>query len=475
MKSMRRVTLCALMCAVSLVGCGGSAIISPTRPASASGAEVAPADALAFVAIDTDRGSAQWKQADALLKKLPFRAKLLASVEQALSERGVSVSADVLPALGPEVDIVVMKGAAGARPLTAGLTQPQDEQKLEALLAKSARPTFHVNVGNWTAFSDTRQALDAITRRSGNLSDSGRFATAMAKLPDDANVKAYVDGSQVRSALPSKPTAIGPLPLESVEWLSLALASEDSGWKLSGAWKASQGGEAHTFTPTLLDRVPAGSLLVLSFKGDQQAFNRLRHVPEVQEYLDRLQQELGLGFDDLTRLFADEGVFYLRKSVLVPEVSLIVREKQPAAAMSTLNTVAARAAASSGAKLTAANAAGTVKKLTFDRFAVYYGIDRGDLVLSDSLAPFGRKVGSTIEDDPDFVEARKAAGLPDASAGFAYANVHELIPVLELLALVSGQSVPPDLSANLAPLESFLGFARGGGNVSTFGALLQVQ
>ncbi len=470
MSWMRRIALAAL-CALSLVGCGGSTSGSATG--TASGAEVAPADALAFVSIDTDRSSSQWKQGDALLEKFPIRKRLVAEIERALAEEGVSFSRDVLPALGPELDIVVLKGASGTGPQVVGMTQPRDEQKLEALLGKSKERTYRTKVGDWTVFSDTQQALDAITKRDGNLSDSSEFANAMGELPEAANAKAYVNGSSVRSVLPT--TATGPLPVGSLKWLSLGLSSEDAGWKLGGAWKSTQDSGVNSFEPTLLDKVPAGSLVVASFKGNDQAFTQLRDAPGAQEYLGQLQQALGVGFDDLTRLFSDEGVLYVQKSAPLPEVTLILKEKDASAAMRTVNTLAARAATLLRVQLTETNAAGTVKKLSFDRFAIYYGIDDGNLVVSDSIAPFGRKVDSTIEDDPVFEEAKDTAGLPDESAGFAYVNVQELVPVVEGFAQVSGATVPLDMSANLAPLQSFLTYATAADDVSRFGALLRVR
>jgi hypothetical protein len=341
------------------------------------------------------------------------------------------------------------------------------------LLGKSKETTYRTKVGDWTVFSDTQQALDAITHRSGNLSDSNEFADALAELPDEANVKAYVDGSNVGSVLPA--TATESLPVGSLKWLSLALSSEDAGWKLAGAWQSTQDNGVNSFDATLLDKVPAGSLVVASFKGNDQAFTQLRDAPGAQEYLGQLQQVLGVGFNDLTRLFSDEGVLYVQKSAPLPEVTLILKEKDAAAAMRTVNTLAGRAAMFLQAQLTEANAAGTVKKLSFDRFAIYYGIDDGNLVVSDSIAPFGRKVDSTIENDPVFEEAKDTAGLPDESAGFAYVNVQELVPVVEGFAQVSGATVPLDVSANLAPLQSFLAYATTADDVSKFGALLQVR
>ena len=55
--------------ALALSGCGAK-----DRGATASGAEIVPANAPAFVSIDSDLSSDQWQQVDELLRKFPARA-----------------------------------------------------------------------------------------------------------------------------------------------------------------------------------------------------------------------------------------------------------------------------------------------------------------------------------------------------------------------------------------------------------------
>ena len=86
------------------VGCGGSSSSSKQSAAGGpSGAEVIPAGAPAYVAVNTDLGSAQWKQVDALSKTFPGRAKVIAQIQQQLMKSGVDFKTDVKPALGPEI------------------------------------------------------------------------------------------------------------------------------------------------------------------------------------------------------------------------------------------------------------------------------------------------------------------------------------------------------------------------------------
>jgi hypothetical protein len=165
----------------------------------------------------------------------------------------------------------------------------------------------------------------------------------------------------------------------------------------------------------------------------------------------------------------------VRKSVLIPEVTLILKQKDPRTATSTLNTIASRAALFLGSRPVRANASGTVKKLPLGNFSVYYGVDGGNLVISDSLAAFGRKPSSTIEQDPVFEKAKSAADMPDETSGFLYVNVQDAVPMIEGIAQLSGQTLPPEVSQNLAPLQSFLVHGTSSDGVTKFSALLQVR
>ncbi len=122
-----------------------------------------------------------------------------------------------------------------------------------------------------------------------------------------------------------------------------------------------------------------------------------------------------------------------------------------------------------------ANASGTVKRLSLGQVSLYYGVDGGNLVISDSLAPFGGNVSTTIEHDPVFQKAKSAAGMPQETAGFVYVNVQDAVPVLAAAVQLAGASIPPEVSQNLAPLQSFLAYGTSSDDVTKFSASLQVR
>jgi len=466
--SMRRVAVALATFALLVAGCGGAST-SGSATGTSGGAEIAPADALAFVSVDTDRDSGQWKQADTLLKKFPGRDQLLRSLND--SSSGVDPS-DVLPLLGKEVDIVVLDAQSGP-PHVVAMTQPTDEQKFDALLAKTNPPSVHERVGDWTVFSNTQEDLTAFTNASSGdkLADDGRFKDAMGELPGDANAKAYVNGDRALAAVKAAMPQLGQVTTGNTEWLSLAISSQDDGWKLDGAAKSSQSANAESFAPTLLDKVPAGSLVVASFKGGDRALKQLESSPSFGQ-LSQLEALIGVKLSDIEDLLAGEGVLYVQKGSPFPEVTVRVKQQDAAKARSVLDQLAARASAFLNGRLTQQ---GSIEKLSLGTVALYFGVDGGDLVVSDSTAPFGSTVSQSIEDDPMFGDAKDAAGLPDQSSGFVYVNIKDSVPVVEGFAQADGQDVPPNVSQNLAPLQSFLAYTTASGDLQKFSGLLLVR
>ena len=85
----------AAFAALIAAGCGG------TQGTGAGASDIVPASAPVFIQIDTDPGSAQWKQADALLSKFPGRDRLIGAIEKALNGQGVSYEQDIKLHHGP--------------------------------------------------------------------------------------------------------------------------------------------------------------------------------------------------------------------------------------------------------------------------------------------------------------------------------------------------------------------------------------
>ena len=176
---MRRLAAGSLL-ALSLVaaGCGGSSKKSGSASGTSGAASLVPFDATAYVAINTDLGSGQWKSLNSLLGKFPSKDQLLAKFRAQIQQQGVDWNKDVKPALGPELDIAAITNAAGKTEPVA-FTQPKDEGKLNALLQKgTGTHPVHEKVGDWTVIAQAQSAIDAVKQASKgkSLQDDSEMA-----------------------------------------------------------------------------------------------------------------------------------------------------------------------------------------------------------------------------------------------------------------------------------------------------------
>ena len=140
------------------------------------------AGSLAFVSIDSDTSSSQWKQLDELAQKFPDRDELLAQLKQQLSAQGVDYDTDVKPALGPELDVAVVSAGDESSAKPVALTKPDDPAKFKALVAKlnakdsSGERAVYREVDGWYALSDSQASISRrrsrATRRSRTIPTS---------------------------------------------------------------------------------------------------------------------------------------------------------------------------------------------------------------------------------------------------------------------------------------------------------------
>lgn len=479
--------------AVAVAGCGGGA---KTSASGESGAKLVRSGALAFVALDSDLGSSQWQQLDDLSKKFPGRSQALAQIKQGLAENGVDYEKDVKPALGPEVDVAVVAGgpSAGATSF-ALLTEPKDAAKFKALIAKlnandqdpSAKPAVYREVDGWYAVAESQAQIDAVLKTSGGqaLSDDSTFNDALAKLPGDALVKAFLDGRQLneliraesqKSGTPFDPSTVG---LDKLEFVAASTSAENDGIRVRGAANGANvgGGE---FSSKLLGGVPGDALAFLDFRsaGTTDRLKKLESNPTVAQALEQIQAGLGVSFDDILALLDNEVALYVRPGAGIPEVTLALETKDQSAALSTLDKLAARLAAATGAQVQPGKQGGhDVKTLNLGQIAIHYG-GLGDKVLVTSgvngIADYGAS-GQRLPDSADFKQAQSAAGMPDSTGGFFYLDLKNSIPLLTGLAGLAGQIPPAELTDNTRPLRSFLAWTEGSGGARTFDAFLEIK
>ena len=173
-----------------------------------------------------------------------------------------------------------------------------------------------------------------------------------------------------------------------------------------------------------------------------------------------------------------EIAFYARPGAGIPELTLALEEKDESGALATLDKIAARLAAATGARVEPGTQGGhPVKTITFGQFAIHYGGVGGKVVITSGVNGIAdyRGSGDHLPDSAEFKQAKDAAGMPDANGGFMFVDLKDALPLLEGFAGLAGQSLPSEVTENLRPLRSFLAWSEGSGGSRTFDAFLEIK
>lgn len=493
---MRR--LLPLLLAVALLaGCGnssGSGSKASAGPGSSSlgGAEIAPSSTTFLLRLNTAFDSQQWQTLDALLKKLPDGEKLLSSI----GGKGVDFNADVKPALGPEADALALNGVDLNAKTLVGMTQPQDEAKFKALLAKGGgTPPATEDVAGWQVVADKQATIDRFkaARQQGLLADNSQYKDAIRGLPDSSLATLYLNGGTLASAINKRAktgsSSSQTLPgVGSIGWLSGAATAVDNGLTLEFRLKA-QKLQLQTYTPELPAEVPADVALLVDFKGLDSALEQLRNSPALKNQLGPAQQALGGLLDEVVALFKNEGAFYVQPGAGKSAYALVLKVEDEASARATLDKLGTLVGAFSQKTPQQVTVGGaTVEKLTLSaKTSVYYGVVGGKVVVTNSEASVRDLGGSgeRLADSQAWKDATAAAEMPDKVSGILYADVHSLVPLLEKLQASSTSSsgsgsssstpTSPEVKRNLAALGSLLLYGSADGDVATAKGFLAVR
>ncbi len=468
MKSMR-VGLAALA-SVALLSAGCSSAGGKTDP-SADASQLVPADALAYVAVDTNLSSSQLQSAQAILDKFPIKTQLLQSVRSSLKKQGIDLEA-LAPSAGPEVDVALLRvdGTTSA----VGFTQPKDEQAFDAQLDKQS--AVHTAIDGWTVFADKQPFLDAVTKRTTNLSDDADYQEAVKTIPVDAIARAYATTAGLQAGLgaASSGTGLGgvgitaPSSIGTAKWVTAALTSQDKAFKLEVHAKPTK------TTPTLsaptdaalAGQIPAGSIVAISLTGGGAGL-----IPaSSQTQITGLGKSLGFDLGALIDVFRGPVVAYIRPGAPVPEVTLAAKPPHPAKALRAVAQLLRKLAKPQAAAVATKVDGGTLQKLDLGSVALYYGVNAGRLVVTDSgnaLAELQGSIGH-LSGDGVFKEAKDGAGMPDDSQGFLYLDLKDALPALTAFAGLANQKLPASVEANLEPLRSVLVFGSREGGLQSF-------
>ncbi|MGZ8716658.1 MAG: hypothetical protein ACXWYO_06045, partial [Gaiellaceae bacterium] len=313
---------------LTVAGCGSGGAGSSSLGGAAS---IAPSNAVAFVALDSDVSSGQWKAVDGLLQRFPAHDELLANLRQAFEQHTkLSWADDVKPALGPELDLIALPGT---KPQLVGLTRGGDQAKLDALLRKLDKGIVSEQIAGWTAFSSSREALDAVTSATTKLADNNTYRAAIAKLAGDALVRAYANGTEAQQllALLGKQTPAASTP--PFAWASADVRASGDGVRVTAySHDGSTQGVAPRlrrtppapYTSNLVDEIPAGVLLVADFPvtPGRFQFSDMGAMPKALQTFLGASPAILAALDDV---LGGETAVYVRAGLPIPEVTIVTR------------------------------------------------------------------------------------------------------------------------------------------------------
>lgn len=453
--------------ALLAAGCGGSGG-GGGGASSETAAELVPADAVAFVTVDTDLGSDQIKSAEAVLDKFPIKRKLLAEIRSGASGQGVDVNA-LSSSIGPELDVAVL--SVNGKTSAVGFTKPTDEKAFDAQLDKGSSPEVHAKIDGWTVFADTQPYLDAVKNRKASLSDDASYGAAAKTLPSSGNAlaTAYASPSGIQTAVSGSGAASSTgarsalQALGSAKWFAGALTSSNGAFSFQLHTKSSSSTSSSAGNGTgLADEIPSGSIVALSLVGGSGV------VPaNLKSQVGTLSSSLGIDLGGLLGAFDGPVIAYVRAGLPLPEVTIAAKPKDPARTTTAIGQLIAKLTQHQSKPVPTKVDGGTLQKLDLGVASILYGNVNGQVVVTDSANALSELKGSAgkLTGDQVFKDAKSASGMPDSSQGFFFVDLKDALPAVSGIAQLANQQLPPSVQRNLAPLRSLLVFGSRDGNV----------
>jgi hypothetical protein len=463
---MRRLGGLLAVLALVLTGCGGT-----TKP-GAGAAEIVPASAPVFVAIDTDSSSAQWQTVDDLAAKFPDKQKAIDSAKKSMRKEGLDWDRDIKPALGPEVDVVMLDFEHPGE--TVALMQPKDKGAFERAVKKgnASDPTnklYYEEFHGWEVMSDELAAIDAFKQASESakrtLAEDKVFSGAMDKAGDGI-VRAYVNGAKVMAAARS---AAGPErqfidKLGTLDWLLMRLRAKPDGLALDTIVHGTPGSAFKNRGPSasvgsLRKLVPRDALLYFAFHGSKGMLGGLEGNPLLQQQPGFKQFADILG--DVGSILQGENALYVRAPPgrRLPEVTFLASPGARVDGAAVLDRVLNRFRKEIGGRPRQLRLAGVpARAVGPGNPAVFYANVGGKLVVTDypSGIRFTKQGGATLTGSGIYNEAVSSSGLPERPQIVLYVDIHSTVPAVERLA---NTPIPAEVRRNLAPLRSAVEYA----------------
>jgi hypothetical protein len=463
--------------ALLVAGCGGNG--GGSLPA---GASVVPGSAAAFIWVDTDLKSDQWRTAKALFDKFPGRAKLLAQLNKELTKQKLDFNRDVKPALGDEFDVVFLDFAHNGNDVV-GLAKPHNRAKFEQLVTSGPDPSVTGQVRGWTVVADKQALIDRFrTAANGkSIADDDAFSKAFGNLDDNTIARAYVSGRALEQAYErgfAGQTQVRPQDFVTFGPIVASAQAQQGGARVDADAeihvKLKPDPTPDPYEAKLPRELPAGALLYVSYaqldREVRATINELERVlPNFRQQRAQVESALGTSLQhDIYPLLAGEAAFAIYPGAPIPRFEFVLALKNEAKARQLLERVnALMAFGGAAAPRTVQVGAARVSevKVPGRRVTVDYAVFDHKLVIENGTAGIAalQQHGAKLAEDPLYKAARANGDTPTKSIGFVYANLRDGLPLAFKYARQSGSAIPADAVENTRPLQSLIvSFTRDG-------------
>jgi len=275
-----------------------------------------------------------------------------------------------------------------------------------------------------------------------------------------------------------------------LKYLSFSSSAEDEGVAVQAGYESTKGMDMGSYAADLDSTLPAGALVYLSFGDLEQYFNQAlstagKESPELGRQLRQFQEALGFSLeDDLLPLFSKEGAIAVyNASESVPDVLFALRVDEEDKATELINRLAALAGLADieVRPLSIQGAQGKVFAYPEDNLTIYAVVGDGKVLVSNTRGRIAAALGDgeKLSDDSVYEQAFEASSAPDETSG-VYANLKLTIPALfGLLDAISEsdspEAIPPDVRANVKPLQSAILYAKQDGDRTTLSGFVTIK
>ena len=470
-----RVTWAVLISMLVLVaaGCGSDGV----GAGESAGAALLKPGALAYVEIDSDPESEQWKQVEELVLRFPDGEKWLAKLKQQVNGTDITWE-DVHSTLGGDTSVAVYASSM-TDVHVAALLHPDDVDEAMSMIerlneSEADDPLVARKVGDWIAASDKEESIDAALKAEGGdaLADSDSFQEGMAELPDDALGRVYVDVASAFEIFGRNPQVLGMrmLGLGELDFAGAWAKARDDGAEIAGVLRGEGAdtllGASEEYQSKLLELVPADAFAFVTFMGTGigEQVRALRANPMLGPAVEEFERESGVELADVLRLVDGEVAFYAAPGLPIPELTLLLEADDPEQSWNV-----GRALLRKLADVGEVSEGGGITSALFDGFAVHLAPVEGAIALSTSrpaVVELQTGHGDTLADSDPYQDALEAAGAPEQYTGLAWIDLQKSIGLILGYAGLSGESIPTEVSRNLEPLRSVVAYGEKEGDLA---------